>query len=61
MDHHQFLPLAVQISHALHVFHLPVYHQDPFDRLLVAQSILEDLPILSGDEMIARYGVLTIW
>ena len=46
---------------ALHVFHLPVYHQDPFDRLLVAQSILEDLPILSGDEMIARYEVLTIW
>src|SRR5437773_2089589 len=34
---HRFQPLPVQVSHALHVFYLPALHQDPFDRLLVAQ------------------------
>jgi PIN domain nuclease of toxin-antitoxin system len=61
MNVYHFLPLAVQISHALHTFHLPGYHQDPFDRLLIAQSVMENLPILSGDEMIAQYGIPIIW
>ena len=56
-----FLPLPVQISHALQVFNLPYIHQDPFDRLLVAQSQLEDLPILTADTLIPQYGVSIIW
>jgi PIN domain nuclease of toxin-antitoxin system len=58
---HHFLPLPVQISHALQVFNLPDIHQDPFDRLLVAQSQMEDLPILTGDSLIPLYGVSVIW
>ena len=58
---HHFLPLPVQLSHALHVFSLPDIHRDPFDRLLVAQSQLEGLPILSRDLGIARYEVDVIW
>jgi PIN domain nuclease of toxin-antitoxin system len=58
---HHFLPLPVQISHALQVFNLPDIHQDPFDRLLVAQSQLEDLPILTADTLIPQYGVSIIW
>jgi PIN domain nuclease of toxin-antitoxin system len=58
---HHFQSLPVQLSHALHVFNLPDYHQDPFDRLLVAQSQLENLPLLTGDEAIKRYGVEIIW
>ena len=61
MAAHHFLPLPVQISHALQVFNLPDIHQDPFDRLLVAQSQLEDLPILTADTMITQYGVSIIW
>jgi PIN domain nuclease of toxin-antitoxin system len=61
MDLHRLLPLPVQISHALHVFHLPAYHQDPFDRLLIAQSILEELPLVTGDEVFSRYGIALIW
>jgi PIN domain nuclease of toxin-antitoxin system len=53
--------LPVQISHALQVFNLPDVHQDPFDRLLVAQSQLEDLPILTADSLIPQYGVSVIW
>ncbi len=58
---HHFLPLPVQISHALQVFNLPDVHQDPFDRLLVAQSQMEDIPILTADSLIPQYGVRVIW
>ena len=61
MVKHHFLPLAVQISHALQVFNLPDVHQDLFDRLLVAQSQLEDIPILTANTIIPLYGVSIIW
>lgn len=38
-----------------------MHHQDPFDRMLVAQSQLENLPIVTGDPQIARYSVKTLW
>ncbi len=53
--------LPIQMSHALHVFTLPDHHRDPFDRMLVVQSRLERLPILTGDPQIAQYPVTTIW
>ena len=56
-----FTPLPVQISHALGVYRLPLLHRDPFDRLLVAQARLEDLPILTVDPLIGQYEVQTIW
>lgn len=40
---------------------LPFHHNDPFDRLLVAQSMIENLPILTIDAIIAQYGAQTIW
>lgn len=58
---HRISPLPVQISHAMHIYNLPDIHQDPFDRLLIAQSQLEDLPILTTDKEIAQYEVNTIW
>jgi len=53
--------LPVQLSHALHVYELPEYHRDPFDRLLIAQAQLEKLPILTADSQICRYPVEVIW
>jgi len=53
--------LAVLMRHALHVYNLPDYHRDPFDRLLVAQAQLENLPILTADSQIACYPVEIIW
>jgi PIN domain nuclease of toxin-antitoxin system len=54
-------PLSIQMRHALHVATLPAHHRDPFDRILVAQSRLEDLSIISADPLIARYDVQVIW
>jgi PIN domain nuclease of toxin-antitoxin system len=56
-----FKRLPIQMSHALEVYHLPPNHADPFDRLLIAQSRLENLPLLSGDGAISSYDVKTIW
>ena len=53
--------LPIHLSHALHVYTLPDHHGDPFDRLLVAQSQLEKLPIVTRDPQIARYSVEVIW
>jgi PIN domain nuclease of toxin-antitoxin system len=54
-------PLPVEISHALRAGALPLIHADPFDRLLVAQSQLEGIPILTSDPNVARYEVSVIW
>lgn len=51
------LGLPVLHSHALRVADLPPHHRDPFDRLLVAQAQLEDLPILTADPQLEPYEV----
>ena len=53
--------LPVHLSHALHVYDLPNLHRDPFDRMLVAQSQLEDLPLLSADPRLAQYAIDILW
>ena len=53
--------LPIQISHALQVYNLPLYHRDPFDRILIAQSQLESLPILTNDSQFSQYQVKVIW
>lgn len=51
------------MSHALQVYRLPDIHKDPFDRfrLLIAQSQLEGLPILSANSELSQYDVEIIW
>ena len=50
-------PLAVLHRHALHVASLPPHHHDPFDRLLIAQAHLEELPVLTSDPQFERYDI----
>jgi len=61
MSQHRFLALPIQIAHTLHISALPPQHADPFDRLLIAQSQLEALPLITKDEEIRLYEVETIW
>ncbi len=56
-----FRLLPIESRHVLALPELPAIHGDPFDRMLVAQAIVEDLEIVTGDEHIARYPVRTIW
>jgi PIN domain nuclease of toxin-antitoxin system len=51
------LPLALEWEHARVAGGLPLHHRDPFDRMLVAQAIVERLTIVTRDEAIGRYPV----
>lgn len=48
--------LAIEPEHAAAIETLPKYHQDPFDRLLVAQALIEPMRLLTHDSNVARYG-----
>lgn len=54
-------PMPVTAEHAEWVERLPWHHRDPFDRLLIAQAILEDHALVSADERMASYGPEVIW
>lgn len=56
-----FTVLPIHLSQTLHVYTLPLLHRDPFDRILVAQAQLENIPILTSDPLIAQYDVQTLW
>ena len=56
-----FLPMPIDLGHALRLARLPDIHRDPFDRLLIAQAQVEGLPIITADPAIAQYDVETIW
>ena len=53
--------LTVARSHILRVETLPHYHRDPFDRMIVAQALEEDLTILTADSDIPKYAARVIW
>ena len=53
--------LPVNLDHVLRVESLPAHHRDPFDRLLIAQSLEEALPIVTADPVFSLYPVTTIW
>ena len=54
---HQMIELPVTIRHGEAVRDLPLHHRDPFDRLLVAQAIVEGLILVTGDQKLLKYGV----
>jgi PIN domain nuclease of toxin-antitoxin system len=53
----QFTPLAVTIEHAAAVAHLPLLHHNPVDRMLVTQTKVDGLTIVSRDANVLRYPV----
>lgn len=53
----KFNLLEIKIDHINVVATLPLHHRDPFDRLLIAQSIVEQIPILSADSAFDAYAI----
>lgn len=54
-------PLLIDHSHALKVAGLPAHHRDPFDRLLVAQAMLERVALVTADPLLKPYGIKIMW
>ncbi len=53
--------LGISLAHATAVETLPLHHKDPFDRLLIAQALVDGLPLVSADVAFDPYGVNRIW
>ncbi len=54
-------PLALSLAHAQLAGRLPGAHKDPFDRMLAAQALIEEMPLVTNDAALAGFGVKVIW
>ncbi len=61
MSRNSFTLLSVELNHIYGHNDLPLHHKDPFDRLLISQSVIEAIPIISIDEKFDAYGVQRLW
>lgn len=57
MSHDAVDALPISHVHTLHVATLPQLHRDPFDRLLIAQAQIENIPLVTADSLLTRYDV----
>ena len=53
--------LSIRATHIAAVSRLPELHRDPFDRMLIAQAIVEALPLVTSDQQIVAYSVHVVW
>ncbi len=58
---YEFSILPVTPVHTEGLIKLPYLHRDPFDRLIIAQSIIENVPIVSADTQFDAYGINRVW
>ncbi|MFN4257373.1 MAG: type II toxin-antitoxin system VapC family toxin [Saprospiraceae bacterium] len=53
--------LGIEPEHTLKIEVLPFLHRDPFDRMLVAQAIMNDLTLISNEAVFDKYGAKRLW
>lgn len=53
--------LPIDLPHLSNVINLPFHHRDPFDRLIIAQSMTEELPVITSDATFKNYPINIIW
>ncbi|NET57101.1 MAG: type II toxin-antitoxin system VapC family toxin [Symploca sp. SIO2E6] len=61
VSYYGFTPLSITMKDVLQIWHLETHHNDPFDRLLIAQAIVKKLPIITADSKFSLYDVTIIW
>jgi PIN domain nuclease of toxin-antitoxin system len=61
IDGNGFKILPIEPRHTAIVTTVPFHHRDPFDRLIVAQMEIEQVPIVSADAVLDAYGVHRLW
>jgi PIN domain nuclease of toxin-antitoxin system len=54
--------IPFELDHALHLYDLPRHHRDPFDRMLIATALAEEIPLVGSDRQFKKYkGLRVIW
>jgi PIN domain nuclease of toxin-antitoxin system len=61
IDNNEFEILPISFEHITEIMSLEFHHRDPFDRIIIAQGIVENIPIITKDKFFALYPVSTIW
>jgi PIN domain nuclease of toxin-antitoxin system len=61
LERFHFTPLPISVEHGRLAGRLPGPHKDPFDRMLAAQSLVEDVPLATNDPAFASMGVKSVW
>ena len=61
IDDRGFEILPIELRHTSQLLSRPFHHKDPFDRLLVAQALAEQIPLISNDSTLDTYGIERIW
>lgn len=56
-----FLELPITVAHAQRAGGLPIDHRDPFDRVLIAQAQMEDLPLVTNEVLFDAFGITRLW
>jgi len=54
-------PVPVTHLHAAKIYDLPPHHSDPFDRMIIAQAIVEEMTILTSDRAFEKYPIEVVW
>nr|VFK44639.1 MAG: PIN domain nuclease, a component of toxin-antitoxin system (PIN domain) [Candidatus Kentron sp. TC] len=57
LEENEIETLPIRLAHLSEMMKLPFHHRDPFDRLIIAQSITEDLPLITHDGIFRKYPV----
>jgi PIN domain nuclease of toxin-antitoxin system len=61
IEAHGFNRLPISVEHALQAASLPLHHRDPFDRMLIAQSLMENMLMITPDAVFDQYGAKRLW
>jgi PIN domain nuclease of toxin-antitoxin system len=61
IDENGFIPLGIEREYIYRLLDLPMIHRDPFDRMLIATELADDLTLVTIDENIKKYDVSQIW
>lgn len=61
LNNYNFAILQISVLHLKKVAVLPILHRDPFDRLLIAQSLVENMPVITSDAAFDQYAIERIW
>jgi PIN domain nuclease of toxin-antitoxin system len=61
MAHNDIRLLDIGIAHITEILTLPFHHRDPFDRMIVAQARVENIPVIGVDKILDSYGIQRIW
>jgi len=61
LERFHFTPLPISVEHGRLAGHLPGPHKDPFDRMLAAQALVEDVPLVTNDPAFAEFAVKVLW